>query len=370
MTDKYGIFLKDQGDTEKRIIMAVKATTATPVDADWDSQDTANSPRLSGGNILSMWAFMEGDPGESPGPDIHVVTQQVGAVGVPVAYHLFSTSSDTWTITNEFVDTGGSEVFITLAGVSLAVDSTGDVIVVLTEGDGSDNIIARRRTGGSWGGQIIVSSSGENPVAIGPDTSDRITFIWFNDPSGEDIETRSLSSSDVLGTQVDVDIDNSGGGSVLGPGVITSGNEIYIPYGDADNTVSVANWTSAADPTGDITLQTGISDNTVLGVPSASPPFFVAGLALDGTDVHLLYANTLGDLLHDADVDGGGETDTDLSNSGEFATRISFNKGITELLYFYEDNESITKYGTIVLAAPPFPIPPLALKSRIHTVRA
>ncbi len=287
--------------------------------------------------------------------DIYVATQQENG---RVRLHIFDPSTDTWTTKNEIVaDIGDHADFDSVAvlhGCSSGVRSDGDIVVVFTGHDDTsddDDLFCISKTT-VWGSVQLVANDRENPVAIGPDSSDRITFV-YNDAAAAAVETRSINSSDVLQTAVSIESSADITDSTVGPGVIDSGNEIYVPYIDNSNQISVAQFTSADSPAGDITTHADVGDNTVKGQGASAIPFVVACLAVDGTDVHLLYADdTDADIQHDSDVDGGGTTDVELVAGT--ANRISCAVLGTNLDYVWLDGTTI-KYGSLSLGDPPEP---------------
>ncbi len=289
--------------------------------------------------------------------DIYVATQQEDDGRVRL--HIFDPGTDTWTTKNEFVweEDGSINFAPNVSGCTIAVRSDGDIVIgyrgAVLGGERSFYIV---RTGSTWSTASIVISSADlvNVVAIGPDSSDRITFL-MRDETNNDLVTRSLSSTDVLGTEVDADSDVDTASLVIGPGIIDSGNEIYVPYIDASNQISVAQFTSAADPTGDFTIHTDVGDNTVKGQGASAIPFVVACLAVDGTNVHLLYANDADqDIYHDDDVENGGTTD-DEDQDAVTANRMSCAVLGTNLDYVWLDGTTV-KYNSIDIsgAAPAF----------------
>ncbi len=206
---------------------------------------------------------------------IYIATQQ--ETDGRVRLHIFDPGTDTWTTKNEFVaeigDHANFDSVPILHGCSLAVRSDGDIVVVFVGHDdtgGDDEVFCVSKTT-TWGSVQSVSNDAENPVAIGPDSSDRITFV-YGDVGASDVDTRSINSSDALGTEVSLDDAADTALLIVGPGIIDSGNEIYVPFIDGSNKVSVKQFTSAADPTGDITNHDDISDTTVWRHSSATSP--------------------------------------------------------------------------------------------------
>ncbi len=333
-------------------IVMMKAASAPETDGSWSNQDDSVTLRSSEGIAKSLWSFEHSS-------DIYVATQQ--ETNGLVELHIFDPGTDTWTTKNEFVaeigDHANFDSVPILHGCSLAVRSDGDIVVVFTGHDdtgGDDEVFCISKTT-TWGSVQSVSNDAENPVAIGPDSSDRITFV-YGDVGASDVDTRSISSTDVLGTEVSLDDTCDTASLLVAPGIIDSGNEIYVPYIDASDKISVAQFTSAADPTGDITTHADVGDNTVKGQGASAIPFVVACLAVDGTNVHLLYANDADqDIFHDDDVENGGTTDVE-DQDAVTANRMSCAVLGTNLDYVWLDGSTI-KYNSIDISAAPAFLP-------------
>ena len=329
-------------------VVMLRAASAPETDGNWSETDGSVRVQTGGGKVKSLWSF----PHSS---DIYVVTQQEDG---RVRLHIFDPGTDTWTTKNENVAEIGTPSawttapFLDTFAVTIAIRSDGDIIVVYAGVNTTNDrrLFYRIRTGGTWGSAAEFSSTTTtlglfSCVAIGPDSSDRIT-VCFKELSGLDLRTRSISSTDVLGTDTVVDGSIDAAAHVIGPGIVDSANQIFISYKDSTDDGAVAEWASAAAPTG-ITVHTGVSDNNVAVSLSA-----IMCLAVDGTDVHLLYADdATQDISHDDDVDGGGTTDTEIENTVT-ANRISCAVLGTNLDYVWLDGTTI-KYGRVEFAAAP-----------------
>ena len=333
--------------TARHLVM-MKATSDPETDGSWVNVGDAVMvvpPNNDSATIESMWAFEHSS-------DIYVATQDT--LG-NVRLHIFDPGTDTWTTRNEKVvakeDYAGDEPPV-FPGVSVCVRSDGDVVVVFSNGfsgieDDNLSIIIKETT---WSTSVdyAIGSLFERGIAlIGPDSSDRITGV--HQSGNDNVRTRSVDSAGVLGTAISIDGTVDTADYCVGPGIIDSSDEVYIPYIDASNHISVGQWTSAANPSGDITIHANVGDNTVKGHGATSPPFVVSCLAVDGTDVHLLYADdTTQDIFHDADVDGGGTTDTEIEDAVT-ANRISCAVLSGNLDYVWLDGTTV-KYGSESLA--------------------
>ncbi len=331
---KYGIFLTP----DLHHVVAMKTTVATPADGDWDNQDNAIIP-AGNSPIKSMWAVEDGS-------DIHVATQQKNG---RVAYHVFDPGTDAWTIRDEQVIVVGDTNFTVIPpepSVTLVVRSDGDVVLSCSEDDGCLFII---RTAGTWASAINGDIVGIPGCAV-IDSSDHATFIYSSSTSL--IRGVRITATDTLETSFSIDATSDTATLRVGPGVIDSANLISVPYIDASDDVSVAQFTSAVAPS-PINLRTDVSDLAVLGNGATVPPFVVACLALDGTQPHLLYADAAtADLWHDdnASVSGGG-TETEIENTVT-ANRVSCKKGTSDILYFFDD-AGAPDFGVVTLAAGP-----------------
>ena len=152
-------------------IHALKATADPTVDGNWDE---IGDPFTVKTLVRALWV-------EQDGTDLHVVT--VSDAG-RIAYHKFSTSSDTWTITDEEIVTDTD--IVNFFAVSVKVRSDGDVIVLYTGHDGTNfRVRYARREATVWTTDIQVDNGGsENWVAgviVHDPVSDRMHFFFTND---------------------------------------------------------------------------------------------------------------------------------------------------------------------------------------------
>lgn len=287
------------------------------------------------------------------GTGINVATQQENG---RVAYHVFDPGTDTWTTLDEEVAVLGTSTYVlppANPGCSIALRSDGDVIVFFggTSGVPQEHVHYSIKTGSTWSTLVQINAIlYTNPIAVGPDGSDRISCI-MTETAGQDVEVISISSTDSKSGVFLLDDSADTADNLVAPGVIDSANQIFIPYIDASNKISVREFTSSASP-GSSTLHADIGDNIVKGQGASAIPYVVACLAISGTDVHLLYANDAdADIYHDDDVDGGGGTDVEIKDAVT-AERLSckFDSGGSNILYFYKNGATEVVYDTVVIS--------------------
>lgn len=231
---------------------------------------------------------------------IHLTTQETTG---RVAYHMFDTSTDTWSIKNELVvqagTTGG------YPAVSHVVLSDGSVVVAYANTATSD-LYYIKRSSGTWGTAASLSSPGYGVVAtLG--TSDRVHFIFKG--SSALLLHKSLTSGGTLNGSNTIDSTTASTIPLfpIGPGATTSGGTIAVPYKDADNNVSVVKFTSADSPT--FTIDTAVSAASAYEFTNT----LVAQTLANGTDLHLIYAdNSAQDIFLDKNSGAGWGTDVEL----------------------------------------------------------
>ena len=337
----------------------------------WAAQDFGIT---IGAEVKSISAVLDGT-------DIHIATCS-GDNGAPdndgagslvfggfTRYHVFDTTTDTWSTTREFVAFGVSVVSVeqpdSYIACSIGIRSDGDVIVGHnTRGAADIRMEYSRKEGSTWTRGVAITVTGNETVcgAVVMGASDRAHFFYF-DNDNDDILHRSLSSGNVLDTEASVDA--AVGASVLHPigrGIsYVSGSDTVIkaPYLDADESItSVRIDVSGASPT--IATDTAASDNDAEDINSS----VVACYAIDGTDTQLLYSGGGAsgidqDIFYDTEADGGAwGTDTE-EQDAVTANRLSagvYERSGTKLGYVWLDGTT-TSFDEIALAAPADPIP-------------
>ncbi len=201
---------------------------------------------------------------------------------------------------------------------SIAVDSTGDIVVVY-QGDpemlmGTEyaRIDANKSTdgGATWSGTgfpLAIDNAGNGhwtgPVIVAG-SSDRM-HIFFKDDNNEEAYQRRLGSDDSLETfpsAFSVTKNASTLVYIFGHGV-NAGGEISVPWRDADGESSVVSFTSADTPS--YTETNNVSDNPVTFINDTP----IHCMAVDGDDLHLVYSDSNKIFMHDENTGSGWGTD-------------------------------------------------------------
>ena len=337
----YGFF----GHTSTHsIVNAVKATDPTDswtVQAEWDTGGTDNVCSISvvqEGNIFHVLALRE------------VATDDV-------LYRPYDASTDSWG-TEEIV---ADNVGILHSQSWMGLRSDGDVIAlypgvtVKIMGTDYGRVSYGRRESGSWTSDIAVDDGGEVQYAAGcgaVDDADRTYFFYYAE-SGPHIYKKDLTSANSLGSAVQVS-DTAVAIGISSEKAPPMGAKFYLDGSTKRVTVV---WISGSPPS---YKSSEIEDN---GTPSAeetvsdaSSGFGVACLALNGTDLYLLYARTApnNDLYSDLNSNSGG-WGTDILQLSATVQRVSANvydRSGTKIGYFYNDGGT-QKYNEIDIGGAP-----------------
>ena len=323
----------------------MKTTVASPGNTDWDSVDGSIMVNRLGHSdqnlIASMWAFEHNS-------DIYVATQQDYG---RIALHIFDPSTSAWTTRDEHTGNLDYYRFISTSNVcvSLSVRANGDVVIIYRNRIAGAGVRCIRRVGSTWTDITVNTTHHNTLICTPPDSTNRITFVIFN-AGTDDTDTISFSSGNALGTEVAVDNSStniSTAEGALGSAVIIS-NEIYAPYLDADESIGIGNWTSADNPSGDVTLASATTN--IVATESNSPIKF--GLVANGTDLHVFYINsTDDDIWHSEDVGSGwGATDTNEITGTGVISQLSVAKLTTDIGIIYDD-AGTAKFAVYALAA-------------------
>ena len=373
----YGVFPSENGTK----LTMLKTTSDPPADGNWANADdpihvwTCASDELGSGVqgqrvggpgsqdfIKSIWTFIHSS-------DIYVVTQQESG---RVAYHIFDPGTDAWTTRDTTVVLAGATNFDIrpdIPAVTCAVRSDGDIVIIAAYDDGFQTLRCFTVEGSTITnrGEATTGNSSTDyygPVAVGPDGSDRITWLYV-DATDNDMLYRSITSANSLGSHVSIDSTTDTALLIIGAPIF-DGSVAYIPYIDADDQISVYSFTPGDTPSGSSTA-TGVSDNTVEGNGRSTPPFVVACAAVRSNgDIHFMYANDADqDIYRDVDTGGGFGTDSeevDAVTCNMLSAYVNEPSDV-DLDYFYLNGSTWTfgKFQIAAGTAPTYPIGTLHL---------
>lgn len=321
---KYGVTIAKQ--TGRRGLAVMGATQADPTPSQWTLQDTMT---LVPGQILSVNVAMEGS-------NLHIVT---GESGGRYAYHLFNTSTDTWTTENQLISSPGTHAIydsapsLIYAGIQQRTTGPDTLVFASVVNAGENRVALFERNGGTWSaiddaannidpGGIVVGNESIFSTGIGYMRGDGALKRFFH---SDGASTLSINSNADTTTDTADYIFIPGGKDTL--------NE--AAYIDSDNTVSLINNVS--------TITTGLSQNTIYGHGRTAPPYAAGCLARIGSDEHLLYVDdATQNLRHSQNTGGGWGTDTEILTGT--LTRIAAREAFAgdSILYFYEDAGVLT----------------------------
>ncbi len=328
-------------------IAAWKATADDPTDA-FTVQDDSAEPDTAASAILSLWTVQKDDI-------IYVAVQ----TAVDDVYHAqFDMASDAWIE----ITTGNTEdLVVDLASetqadaVSIAVrgGSTGEIIIAYQSNPSTNKdmggsfeqvayaVSTDSGVGATWSinndstdDQSVgdVSHIGETDftgpvIVMGTGTlgSERIHF-FFKDDTNDDAYQRTLSGADALETfpsAFDTDVITTS--YIFGHGVLLEGT-VYCPYERpaASPITAVASLTSVDAP-----LVSFVSAG------DTDPKVGDYSLALDGSDLHLVYAdNSTDNVWHDVDTGSGWGTDVDIfTTSSQYVCSNIYDRDGPKLAY-------------------------------------
>ena len=305
-------------------------------------------------NVTNLMVIVTSDADE---PFLYAAYQhESGNIGLSI----FAVGADVWSKRDEYVAKPGLFSFVftpSFPAVAISIRPSGDpVIVAANESSGGEqrlNYVQKRQEPGwsstsGFAGDAVVSEDEIGVVMMNPASDGRISWAYNND-TDDAVRSGSLGE---FGGNVDRanDIDTAVDTALmlLGPGIIDDDDIIFVPYIDASNKVSVAEWASGVSPSA--TIHADVSDVNVFGQGRATIPFAAFCLALEGTtDVHLVYSRDSDqDISHDKDVDGGGTTDDEIVDAVT-ADRISCRVIGTDICLFYDDGGT-TKFHCEALA--------------------
>ena len=378
--DFYAVALDDVND---RIAVYKTTTSATS----WTEQDSADAPTVTtAASDLALSCIIDGNL-------IHIAHLRTG-VNMVLEYARFDCSTDQWvTAEEQTVFTNGTNPETSAhLWCDIAVRSDGDVIIV--NSGNNDKIMGgnkmrvdyARYNGTAWSSQNAVDGGGDihygNPVCV-LGSGDGTHIFWqetsytFNDPATrwEDLEGRTLDSGDNLSTtqntawptandnasmltlQNAVFYDDAGTGRIFVCGV----------FDELTGDSIIPEIRAVEDGSDDLSSLTITHDEIVSGTdPRAwtdvvgSYDKVACGMALDGTDIHLLYSGggagvSDQDIYYVNSLDDGATWSTpseelDAITCEHLSTEVYVRGAATVLAYLYLDGTNL-KYGEYILDA-------------------
>jgi len=288
---------------------------ATDSTGAWIVQDESNAPEWNTSFPAVISAIQAGDV-------IHIATD-VG--GVKYEYHSFDMSSNTWGVVEETIETPTNAP--TLAWISIAVRSDGDVVVVYAGdtdqvmGGKKERVDANVRTGGTWGGPIALDAAGDihygNPNCV-LGASDWIHCLWQLTTATADPPTawqatrgRSIDPSDDSLSTVDNSTHDTSSLLLGQPHLVSynDGGTQKISLNDASDGGALLKTLACVETSNIIVLPPGDGDTEGMGVAIWTPGnLVILSVAELGTDLHVLFAGG-GSLGSDQDLYYGTSSD-------------------------------------------------------------
>ena len=191
-------------DQSANYLVMMGTTEATPIDTDWDLQDTATFL----GGIECVYGA-EDDDG-----DFHFVTMQTSG---RIAYHVFDPGTDAWTIKNETIEiVGGDSLYDGVPSNFACAITTraqpGDVVVFWrVENASSEEVMGSQRSGGSWTNFTTTrgADGGLAMVAENVGATDPIRCLIQNGTTIDRIEQADGGTTIGLVPNMDTSIDTS-----------------------------------------------------------------------------------------------------------------------------------------------------------------
>ncbi len=349
-------FLIEHAESENTMLV-IKSTNGGDT---WREMDAAGSPTTND---------IEGCEVKKIGDTLHILHQE----GADVVYHRFRMSDhatpDDWEIIDEAVDT------VTAFGTqccTLAVLADGSIRGFYVDGVSPNRIRYKTRsTGGTWGSQNSVDDEAStnfiSPMCV-MGASDKCYVLYKDDTNGI-IYIRDLNSSSTLSgrTTISTGIDAAATGDNMpyAPPIYydDGGVEVIGIFYQKDGSATLAEMFSKYLRDGSLGSEATATDKDVERDQGGSHQT-IAGAAVDGKVVHLLYSeNVSNDIWHaQNDDEGGWGTDVELHDAvtaqwvrANVFTHSSGNGGDKVIGYVWDDgSEGGTgriKYNEVVLVA-------------------
>ena len=308
------------------------------------------------------------------GTDIHVITFGDLSGTLTMKYHVFDTTGDTFSISNEdttFSLSGANAPATTIQTVDIDIRSDGDIVIFYMGekenimGTRYHRVYYARREGTTWTIDVAVDDGGEQHSFLGGmvvGEADKMHFVWSDDPSAgatdADVEHKSLTSGNSLSaadTLNDNTADETAGANRISIAPVyydSSGVErITTSWMRDSNQFAV---TSEVDDDGTPGAEENASDVAVFNDGTTiRTACMVLAADFDDMSVHLLYGDdSTRDLQYDTNDDGGGwGTDTEEVDALTMAALTSniYQRGSDIVLAMVYNGGSGTQYREKVL---------------------
>lgn len=344
-----------------------KATDPTSSFAEQDGAGRPTGPS----NARSYWGYLSGS-------EIHLVT--VDTQSPQLQYHVFDTSTDTWTTADEEIEDIKDAPASNAMSVSIAVRSDGDVVVLYNGDQDSDmgnpfeRVDYARREGGSW--TVGIDVGGTSPAAedriggvIVRGSADNMHLFFGNeDNASGEWQGRTLDAANSLSAIRTLDL---GSATFARPHYWNAGiawNDsgtwrVSVPTVDRDtDELVMVRWVESS---GDLAASPG---TTVVGSPEdvtfISPDYPVCAVVDGDGQMYVMWSGG-GAGGNDLDLYRDDATPPYTSWSGETEVinattinRISCNiyprDGAIKLAFVYDEAGTI-KYNEVSISAPTAP---------------
>lgn len=334
----------------------------------WVEQDTGNAPSNARDNL---WVHQVGS-------ELHIVgtdnlTTDIGRI----SYHVFNTSSNTWTTIDTVVSDPSANVPAAGFTAFIHVQTDGDLLVVgigendKVKGTSFDRVDFWRDTGGGFSGPNALDEAGEidyrAPCGLG--VGNRVHAFYVQQADGASTWTgshRTIRDADTLSSRTALALGNN---VSFGKGVHydDGGTErCRMPYLATNDRMTVLEFDDGDSPT--ITENTNASEHTVTAFDGPD-----MSLSIDTKEVWMLYGRiTDSDIYSDSNDDDAGWGDADVEEEDAIiASKVwssVYDRSGLKLAYTYRDGSSGQFYNEKDIAAGE--VSPLAtglLKKRVQT---
>lgn len=349
----------------------LNVTKATDPTSSFSTQDAANNPSSAPGGT-SAWAYLSGS-------EIHIVVGGPDSGDTSIHYHVFDTSSDTWTITNESIESGIKDIATGNQAVSVAVRSDGDVIVLYNGdpdndmGTAYERVDYARKEVGSW--TVGVDVGGTSPAAedrlggvLVRGSADNMHFFWTKESTFGAAESFgvSLSGANSLSSQIQRGFQSAAAiAHNFCPGILFDDNgtlRIAAPFYNADDdNLYIWRCTEVSGALNDLAASTQIGTSDVQ--TANATPIACAVVDGDGQMYAMWSGGGTGGVDQDLYRDDAAPAYTSWSGETEVINTTTINRiscnvyprdGAIKLAFVYDEAGAL-KYNEVSITAPTAP---------------